>query len=54
MTTEATIVDGVDINVTGVSLATILDEMVTVSKQAYGSHIRIAAKFNDLMGVCLV
>ena len=49
MTTEATIVDGVDINVTGVSLATILDEMVTVSKQAYGSHIRIAAKFNDLM-----
>jgi len=49
MPTEAIIVDGVDINVTGVSLESILSDMVTVSKQAYGSHIRIGAKFNDIM-----
>ena len=46
---EATIVDGVDINVADVSLASILAEMIEASKQAYGSHIKIAAKFNELM-----
>jgi hypothetical protein len=43
------IVDGVDINVADVSLASILAEMIEASKQAYGSHIKIAAKFNELM-----
>lgn len=39
----------VDVDVAAIPLATILDEMVDASKKAYGSHIRIAAKFNDLM-----
>lgn len=43
------IVEGVDINVAEVALSTLLTEMVEASKQAYGSHIKIAAKFNNLM-----
>jgi hypothetical protein len=39
----------VDVDVAAIPLATILDEMIDASKKAYGSHIRIAAKFNDLM-----
>jgi hypothetical protein len=42
-------VDGVDINVDGILLSQILNEMVTATQSIYGSHIRIAAKFNDLM-----
>jgi hypothetical protein len=43
------IVEGVDLNVADVSLASILTEMIEASKQAYGSHIKIAAKFNDML-----
>jgi hypothetical protein len=43
------IVEGVDINVSEIALSTLLTEMVEASKQAYGSHIKIAAKFNNLM-----
>jgi hypothetical protein len=45
----STYVEGVDINVAEIALSTIYKEMVDASKQAYGSHIRIAAKFNNLM-----
>jgi hypothetical protein len=45
----STYVEGVDINVSDIALSTIYKEMVDASKQAYGSHIRIAAKFNNLM-----
>jgi len=43
------IVEGVDLNVADVSLASILADMIEASKQAYGSHIKIAAKFNDML-----
>jgi hypothetical protein len=43
------IVEGVDLNVADVSLASILDEMVEATIKVYGSHIKIAAKFNELM-----
>jgi hypothetical protein len=45
----STVVEGVDLNVTEVALSTLLTEMIEASKQAYGSHIKIAAKFNNLM-----
>lgn len=38
-----------DLDVTNVTLDVILDEMVEATKSVYGSHIKIAAKFNDLM-----
>ena len=44
-----TFVEGVDINVSEIALSTLLTEMVEASKTAYGSHIKIAAKFNNLM-----
>jgi hypothetical protein len=47
---EATIVEGVDLNVADVTLGSILDEMVEATNSVYGSHIKIAAKFNNLMG----
>ena len=47
--TAPRMVDGVDINVDGILLSQILNEMVTATQSTYGSHIRIAAKFNDLM-----
>jgi len=50
MATTITTVEGVNVDVAAIPLATILDEMVDASKKAYGSHIRIAAKFNLLMG----
>lgn len=43
------IVEGIDLNVVEVSLSTILKDMIDASQKAYGSHIRIAAKFNNLM-----
>jgi hypothetical protein len=43
------IVEGVDINVAEIALSTIYKEMIDASKQAYGSHIKIAAKYNNLM-----
>jgi hypothetical protein len=43
------IVEGVDINVSEIALSTIYKEMIDASKQAYGSHIKIAAKYNNLM-----
>jgi hypothetical protein len=48
--TTTTTVDGVNIDVIATPLATILNEMVEATAKAYGSHIRIAAKFNLLMG----
>jgi hypothetical protein len=47
--TTTTIVDGVNIDVAAVPLATILTDMVEASGKVYGSYIRIAAKFNLLM-----
>jgi len=49
-TTITTTVDGIDIDVAAIPLPTLLTDMVDASKKAYGSHIRIAAKFNLLMG----
>jgi len=46
---KSIMVEGVDINVADVSLASILKDMVEASQKAYGSHIRIAAKFNDML-----
>jgi hypothetical protein len=46
---KSTIVEGVDINVSEIALSTIYKEMIDASKQAYGSHIKIAAKYNNLM-----
>ena len=45
------IVDGkpVDIDVAGNSLPELIEAMVEAESQSYGSHIRIAAKFNELM-----
>lgn len=45
------VVDGkkIDVNVSGVALAAIITDMVKAEKQAYGAHIRIAAKLNDLL-----
>lgn len=43
------IVEGVDINVAEIALSTIYKEMIDASKQAYGSHIKIAAKYNNPM-----
>jgi hypothetical protein len=47
--TNNTLVEGVDINVRHIPLSVILHDMVDATRTAYGSHIRIAAKFNDLM-----
>jgi len=47
--TNTTVVDGVDLNVTDVTLNVILADMVEATNKAYGAHIRIAAKFNQLM-----
>lgn len=47
--TANTLVEGVDINVRNVPLSVILHDMIDATRTAYGSHIRIAAKFNDLM-----
>jgi hypothetical protein len=47
--TSNTLVEGVDINVRHIPLSVILHDMVDATRTAYGSHIRIAAKFNDLM-----
>lgn len=47
--TSNTLVEGVDINVRNVPLSVILHDMIDATRTAYGSHIRIAAKFNDLM-----
>jgi len=49
MTTTITTIEGVNIDVIATPLATILNEMVEATAKAYGSHIRIAAKFNLLM-----
>lgn len=38
-----------DLDVTNTTLDVILDEMVEATNSVYGSHIKIAAKFNDLM-----
>lgn len=46
------IVEGIDLNVVEVSLSTLLTEMVEATSKAYGSHIRIAAKFNNLLDFC--
>lgn len=46
---EATIVEGVDINVSEIALSTIYKEMIDASKTTYGSHIKIAAKYNNIM-----
>jgi hypothetical protein len=42
-------IDGVDVNVDDVTLSSILADMVEATAKQYGSHIRIAAKFNALM-----
>lgn len=49
MTVSITSIDGVDIDVINTPLAAILIEMIDASAKAYGSHIRIAAKFNLLL-----
>lgn len=46
---EAIIVEGVDLNVSEVALSTLYKEMVDASNNVYGSHIKIAAKYNNLM-----
>ena len=46
---EATIVDGVDINVSDIALSTIYQEMIDATNNVYGSHIKIAAKYNNVM-----
>jgi hypothetical protein len=46
---KSTIVEGIDLNVSDIALSTIYKEMIDASKQAYGSHIKIAAKYNNLM-----
>lgn len=45
------IVDGIKINIDvhNVDLGTLLSDMVKAEHKGYGAHIRIAAKFNDLM-----
>ena len=45
----STIVEGVDINVSEIALSTIYKEMIDASNNVYGSHIKIAAKYNNLM-----
>jgi hypothetical protein len=45
----STYVEGVDINVSEIALSTLYNEMIDASKQAYGSHIKIAAKYNNIM-----
>jgi hypothetical protein len=45
----STIVEGIDLNVSEIALSTLYKEMIDASKQAYGSHIKIAAKYNNLM-----
>ena len=42
-------IEGVDVNVIDVTLSSILSDMIEATSKAYGSHIRIAAKFNALM-----
>lgn len=39
----------IDINVSGESLDSLIDTMVTTTKTVYGANIRIAAKLNELM-----
>jgi hypothetical protein len=39
----------IDVDVTNVSLDSIINEMVEVTKREHGAHIRIAAKLNDLL-----
>ena len=39
----------IDLNVAGVTLDALIDEMVDATKTVYGANIRIAAKLNDLM-----
>ena len=46
---EAIIVEGVDLNVSEVALSTLYSEMIDASQKTYGSHIKIAAKYNNLM-----
>jgi len=46
---NSNLVEGVNIDVINVSLTVILKDMIEASQKAYGSHIRIAAKFNTLM-----
>jgi hypothetical protein len=48
----STVVEGIDLNVTDVTLSTILADMIEATTKAYGSHIRIAAKFNNLLDFC--
>lgn len=45
------VVDGrkVNVDVHGTELAAIINEMVQAESKAYGAHVRIAAKLNDLM-----
>lgn len=45
----STIVEGVDLNVSEIALSTIYREMIDASNNVYGSHIKIAAKYNNLM-----
>lgn len=45
----STVVEGIDLNVSEIALSTLYKEMIDASKQAYGSHIKIAAKYNNLM-----
>jgi hypothetical protein len=53
MTTQATfvVVNGtkVNVDVASLTLDAIVKEMVKAARQEYGSHIRIAAKLNELM-----
>lgn len=56
MTKQATaaafvVIDGnkVDVDVSALTLDAIVKEMVKAARQEYGSHIRIAAKLNELM-----
>jgi hypothetical protein len=46
---ETIIVEGVDLNVSEVALSTLYKEMVDASNNVYGSHIKIAAKYNNIM-----
>jgi hypothetical protein len=46
---EATIVEGIDLNVSEIALSTLYKEMIDASNNVYGSHIKIAAKYNNLM-----
>jgi hypothetical protein len=45
----STIVEGIDLNVSEIALSTLYKEMIDASNNVYGSHIKIAAKYNNLM-----